>query len=84
VATNVGGIPEVVDERCSVLVPPRDVAALAAGLELALDRDWDEQVIAKSFRRSWEDMAQETYDVCLSALTDRAVQTQPISTKTNA
>ena len=81
VATNVGGIPEIVDERCSVLVPPRDVAALVTALEMALDRDWDEQMIANIFRRSWEDMAQETYNICLSALTDQAVQTQSLPIK---
>lgn len=39
VATRVGGTPEVVDDSCSVLVRPRDPAALAAALHgLAVDR----------------------------------------------
>jgi teichuronic acid biosynthesis glycosyltransferase TuaC len=76
VATNVGGIPEIVDERCAVLIPPHDVAALVTALEMALDRDWNELMIASRFRRSWEDMAGELYDICLSALPNRAVQPQ--------
>jgi len=79
VATNVGGIPEIVDERCSVLVGPYDAAALAMALEIALNRDWDELAIARHFRRSWEDMARELYDVCLSTLSSRAVEAKMVS-----
>jgi glycosyltransferase involved in cell wall biosynthesis len=32
VATNVGGIPMAVDERCGVLIPPRDAARLSQSL----------------------------------------------------
>jgi teichuronic acid biosynthesis glycosyltransferase TuaC len=76
VATRVGGIPEIVDERCAVLTAPRDVAGLAGALEIALDRDWNENVIANHFRRSWEDMARELYDVCLSSLHAPALRAQ--------
>jgi teichuronic acid biosynthesis glycosyltransferase TuaC len=76
VATRVGGIPEIVDERCAVLTAPRDVAGLARALEIALDRDWNENEIANHFRRSWEDMARELYDVCLSSLHAPALQAQ--------
>lgn len=76
VATHVGGIPEIVDERCAVLTAPRDVASLARALEIALERDWNENVIAHHFRRSWEDMARELYDVCLSSLRTPALRAQ--------
>jgi teichuronic acid biosynthesis glycosyltransferase TuaC len=76
VATRVGGIPEIVDERCAVLAAPRDVAGLASALEIALDRDWNENVIANHFRRSWEDMARELYAVCLSSLQAPPLRTQ--------
>jgi len=72
----VGGIPEIVDERCAVLTAPRDVAGLAKALEIALERDWNENVIAHHFRRSWEDMARELYDVCLSSLRAQALRAQ--------
>jgi teichuronic acid biosynthesis glycosyltransferase TuaC len=74
VATNVGGIPEVVDRHSGVLVPPHDVAAFATALELALDRPWDETAIANQFGRSWQDMAVELYDICLSVLPRQIVQ----------
>ena len=44
VATSVGGIKEMVQDReTGVLVPPRDAAALAAGIKFYLD-SWDEAV----------------------------------------
>ncbi|HYF37362.1 MAG TPA: glycosyltransferase, partial [Prosthecobacter sp.] len=38
VASNVGGVPELLSERTGILVPPEDPEALAAGLEEALGR----------------------------------------------
>jgi glycosyltransferase involved in cell wall biosynthesis len=38
VATNVGGIPEIMNDECGCLVPPRDPAALAHALASVLDR----------------------------------------------
>jgi glycosyltransferase involved in cell wall biosynthesis len=66
VATNVGGIPELMDARCGILIPPRDASALADALAKTLDYPWDQEQIASSFRRSWQDMARETYDLCRS------------------
>lgn len=69
VASDVGGIPELVNPRCAILVPPRDLARLSQAISEALERRWDETVIVRHFRRSWEDVAQETYQVCCAALT---------------
>jgi teichuronic acid biosynthesis glycosyltransferase TuaC len=80
VATNVGGIPEIVNEQCAVLVPPHDVAALTAALETALNREWDERMIACQFGRSWEDMARELYGICHSVLHARPAKAQSRST----
>jgi glycosyltransferase involved in cell wall biosynthesis len=68
VATNVGGIPELLDSHCGVLVPPQSVHELAAGLSQALERRWNHDEIANSFHRSWDDIAQETYGVCCSVI----------------
>ena len=48
VATRVGGIPEVVDERSGLLAAPRDPRAIADAIATALDRidDWDRDAIA--------------------------------------
>jgi teichuronic acid biosynthesis glycosyltransferase TuaC len=68
VASKVGGIPELLDSSCGILVPPRDAQQLASGLSQALDREWNQEEIANSFRRSWEEVARETYQACCSTL----------------
>jgi teichuronic acid biosynthesis glycosyltransferase TuaC len=59
VATDVGGIPELVDSGAGILVPPRNAEALAQALGTALKASWDEENIARRFRRSWRDLALE-------------------------
>lgn len=71
VASDVGGIPELMDSRCGILVPPRDARQLADALAQALDRPWNEDEIAGSSRRTWQDMARETLDVCRSVVHNR-------------
>jgi len=66
VASNVGGIPELLNSRCGVLVPPKDAQQLAQGLSRALDSPWNQEEIAGCSRRSWDDVARETYDACFS------------------
>jgi teichuronic acid biosynthesis glycosyltransferase TuaC len=72
VATTVGGIPEVVNDRCGILVPPGDVEQLARALGRALDADWDPAAIAAQFRRSWRQVAAETMAVCSRLMHDGA------------
>lgn len=64
VASNVGGIPELVDESCGILIPPRDAGALAAALDRALAIPWNAAAIASQNQRTWEQVARETYEVC--------------------
>jgi glycosyltransferase involved in cell wall biosynthesis len=72
VATPVGGIPEVVDADCGVLVPARDAAALAVGLADVLDRSWDESGLARRFSRDWDAVAEDTLAACREAMAGRA------------
>ncbi len=65
VATSVGGIPELVDEDSGILVPPRDAARLAAAISTALTHRWSARAIAARRSRNWEDVARETYAVCM-------------------
>lgn len=69
VATNVGGIPDVVrTDELGALVPPRDPRALARALGAALDRAYDPAVIARLAPiRSWADSARELHAVLSSA-----------------
>jgi glycosyltransferase involved in cell wall biosynthesis len=64
VATRVGGIPELVNETCGMLIPPRDAGELASALDRALSRRWDSDEIARTSTRSWETVATETLAVC--------------------
>ena len=68
VASNVGGIPELLNSRCGILVPPKDAQLLAQGLSQALDHPWNQEEIANSSRRGWDDVARETYDACCSVV----------------
>ena len=63
VATNVGGIPEIMNEECGYLVPPRDSNALAKALSSALDRSWNAEAIATRNRRTWGDVANEMLEI---------------------
>jgi glycosyltransferase involved in cell wall biosynthesis len=71
VATDVGGIPEVVDAASGVLVPVRDTDALARALASVLDRRWDEAELAAKFSRDWSQVAQDTLRACEEALASR-------------
>jgi glycosyltransferase involved in cell wall biosynthesis len=62
VATNVGGIPEIMNEACGRLVPPRDSAALAQALDSVLDSSWDAPAISAHWSRSWSVVADELLD----------------------
>jgi glycosyltransferase involved in cell wall biosynthesis len=64
VATNVGGIPELVKEASGLLVPPRDAVALRGALDTALSKQWDSAEIARTSARSWDSVAEETWAVC--------------------
>jgi teichuronic acid biosynthesis glycosyltransferase TuaC len=59
VATRVGGIPELTDDSCGRMVPPRDAPALAIALAEVLDQPWDTDLIAHQHQRSWADVARE-------------------------
>jgi teichuronic acid biosynthesis glycosyltransferase TuaC len=67
VATPVGGIPEVVDADCGLLVAVRDPAALASGLAAALARSWDEGALSQRFSRGWDAVAADTLRACEEA-----------------
>jgi len=68
VATNVGGIPELVDAECGILVRPGDSSALADGIQRALRQSWNEQSISRVYRRGWDTMARETLNVCVDVV----------------
>jgi glycosyltransferase involved in cell wall biosynthesis len=76
VATNVGGIPELMPphlvDRCGRLVPARDPAALAEALASALDQSWDADAIAAVAGRGWRTVAAELLEI-LEPLVSRRI-----------
>ncbi len=72
VATDVGGTREIINEGNGILISPRDADVLRQALADALDRQWDHERIAQAMRRTWDDVALETLDVCKSVLAARA------------
>ena len=59
VATNVGGIPELMDDSCGRLIPAMDVPALVAALSDVLGRSWSAAEIASKHSRSWVEVADD-------------------------
>lgn len=72
IATNVGGILELVNEECGILIAPRDSHTLASAIENAMDRRWDEHSISEQFRRGWDEAADELLYICELALQQRS------------
>jgi glycosyltransferase involved in cell wall biosynthesis len=69
VATRVGGIPEVLTNDCGVLADPRAPESLAAALDAALRRTWDDEVIrAYSRRFDWNENALRLREILNGAI----------------
>jgi glycosyltransferase involved in cell wall biosynthesis len=71
IATNVGGILELVNEESGILIAPRDSRALASAIEKAMDRCWDEHSISEQFRRGWDESADELLRICELSMEQR-------------
>jgi glycosyltransferase involved in cell wall biosynthesis len=74
VATNVGGIPDIVtSETLGVLVPPKRPTELASALERVLSSEGDPELISRSLPNGdWEQSARALHRSLLSALEARA------------
>ncbi len=68
VATNVGGIPELMDDRSGRLIPARDAAALETALDEVLSQAWDEKAIASRHSRNWADVSRDVENILTTAL----------------
>jgi teichuronic acid biosynthesis glycosyltransferase TuaC len=72
VATDVGGIPELITAGSGTMVPARDAGKLAAALDAALaGNNWDRQAISRLHRQSWEQVADTFLDICQRAVHDK-------------
>ena len=68
VATHVGGIPELMDEKSGRLVPAQDAVALERALDQTLGEQWTAEVIAARHHRSWVDVSDDLLAVLRSVL----------------
>jgi glycosyltransferase involved in cell wall biosynthesis len=64
VATDVGGTREILNEGNGILIEPRKSDVLQRALDQAIRADWDLAAIAESMRRTWDDVAVETLQIC--------------------
>lgn len=71
VATNVGGIPEIMSDECGRLVPARDSEALARGIASVLDRTWDANAVSAQRSRSWKMVTAELLEIFESLVSAR-------------
>jgi len=74
VATTVGGIPELMDNTCGRLVPPRDTPALAQALDEVLSATWDPEAISSRRSRSWTAVARDLYAILEESLARHAAR----------
>ncbi|MGZ4881281.1 MAG: glycosyltransferase family 4 protein [Halobacteriota archaeon] len=74
VATNVGGIPEIMSEGCGVLVEPRDALALSQAVNhLISDQGLRDKLANKAYLRvigslTWDKIAQQTENAYATAV----------------
>lgn len=69
VASDVGGIPDVLrDPRSGLVVPAKDAAALAAGLVQALTTSWDPASVRATGPGTWDESGAALYDVLRASL----------------
>lgn len=59
VATDVGGIPELMDRGSGRLVPAQDTVALGHALEETMQQVWSADEIAARHHRSWQDVSND-------------------------
>jgi glycosyltransferase involved in cell wall biosynthesis len=74
VATNVGGIPEILNEGCGVLVSPRDPLALSQAInQLIADQGLRDNLASKAYSTvretlTWDKIAQQTENAYATAV----------------
>lgn len=74
VATKVGGIPEILDNSCGRLVPPRDPAKLAEAIGSVLAAEWNPRAICARGSRSWAAPAAELQELLESLIAKQQTQ----------
>lgn len=66
VATQVGGIPEIINsDRLGILIPPKDADRLAEAMRQALSHAWDKEALrARVNGQTWDAVAEKLREEC--------------------
>ena len=71
VATNVGGIPEIMSDECGCLVPPRDSGRAGSRLGIGPRQNLGRAAISAHRSRSWNTVAAELLEIFESLVSTR-------------
>lgn len=72
VASNVGGVPELINIDNGILVPAEDPVALAEGLRQALRRSWNPESLRNSVEcLSWDQVGKGYFQVLQAAMLEK-------------
>jgi glycosyltransferase involved in cell wall biosynthesis len=72
VASDVGGIPELMDDSSGRLVPANDASALTIALGEVLSQQWDPAEISGRHSRSWSDVSYDVQKILEQVLSSRS------------
>jgi len=73
VASKVGGIPELLNERNGIMTPPGDAEALAQGIEECLNREWNPRELRESVGcLSWDVIGERVYGILKEVVEENA------------
>ncbi|MFH1678491.1 MAG: glycosyltransferase [Candidatus Omnitrophota bacterium] len=66
VATDVGGIPEIINDReLGILIPPKSPEMLAQGIKQAFDKEWDRnRLVSRVSSSDWADIVRQVSSEC--------------------
>jgi glycosyltransferase involved in cell wall biosynthesis len=83
IGSAVGGVPELLNDRNGIMVPPDDPDALAAAITTALQRNWDPVDLRASVPSlSWKDLGRTLHNELSRAMTSHRRSTGRITSKT--
>jgi glycosyltransferase involved in cell wall biosynthesis len=74
VASDVGGIPELMNSDDGRLVPARDAVALELALDEVLERRWDADALASHHNRGWQDVSNDVEAILRGVLASRRLK----------
>jgi glycosyltransferase involved in cell wall biosynthesis len=64
IASNVGGIPEIINHENGVLVKPGQMAEISKAISTVVNKEWQREVVSKSINIStWTDNATEIHNL---------------------